>query len=202
MNAPFSENDAKDNPIDQFSVWFENAVSGGIKDPFALTLATSNKEGKPSARVVYMRDVTERGLVFFTNYRSHKSHDLLENPYACANFYWEDLSRQVRFTGRVEMVDSEESDTYFNSRPRESRIGAWASHQSSKLTGREELISKLNELKEKFEGKDVPRPEFWGGYVIIPTTVEFWQGRESRLHDRILYERLENGNWALSRLSP
>src|SRR5690606_33575691 len=135
----------------------------GIKDPFALTLATASKEGMPSARVVYMRDVTERGLVFFTNYESQKGHDLLENPYACANFYWEDLSRQIRFTGRVEKIATSESDDYFNSRPRESRIGAWASHQSAQLKGREELISKLNELKEKFEGKEVPRPGFWGG---------------------------------------
>lgn len=202
MNAPFSENDAKDNPIDQFSMWFENAVSCGIRDPFALTLATANKNGIPSARVVYMRDVTERGLVFFTNYLSQKGHDLFENPYACANFYWEDLSRQVRFTGRVEKVDISESDSYFDSRPRESQIGAWASNQSSKLNGREELISKLDALKIEFEGRDVPRPEHWGGYVIIPSTVEFWQGRESRLHDRILYERDENGNWAMSRLSP
>lgn len=202
MNARFSENDAKDNPIDQFSMWFENAVSCGIRDPFALTLATANKNGIPSARVVYMRDVTERGLVFFTNYLSHKGHDLFENPYACANFYWEDLSRQVRFTGRVEKVDISESDSYFDSRPRESQIGAWASNQSRKLNGREELISKLDALKIEFEGRDVPRPEHWGGYVIIPSTVEFWQGRESRLHDRILYERDENGNWAMSRLSP
>ena len=202
MNAPFTENDVLDNPIDQFSVWFENAVKSGVKDPFALTLATANKEGRPSARVVYMRDVKERGLVFFTNYSSHKGHDLLENPYASANFYWDDLSRQVRFCGRVEKVDSSESDEYFQSRPRESQIGAWASHQSSKLEGREELISKLDKLKEKFEGEEVPRPDFWGGYLIIPTTVEFWQGRESRLHDRIQYERDENGNWALSRLSP
>lgn len=202
MNAPFAESDVRSNPIDQFSAWFENAVASGIKDPFALTLATADKNGIPSARVVYMRDVTERGLVFFTNYGSHKGHDLLENPYACANFYWEDLSRQVRFNGRVEKIAGTESDEYFNSRPRESQIGAWASHQSHRLDGREELISKLNKLKEKFEGQEVPRPDFWGGYVIIPTTVEFWQGRESRLHDRIQYEKDENGNWALTRLSP
>lgn len=202
MSAPFNESDVKENAIDQFTEWFENAVESGIKDPFALTLATASKTGMPSARVVYMRDVSTNGLVFFTNYSSHKGHDLLENPYATANFYWEDLSRQVRFSGKVEKVSKTESDEYFASRPRESQIGAWASNQSSALKNREELIQRLENLKEKFEGEEVPRPEFWGGYRLIPTHIEFWQGRESRLHDRIQYTLKDDSSWKITRLFP
>jgi len=126
----------------------------------------------------------------------------LENPYACANFYWEDLSRQVRFTGKIEKVSNQESDEYFASRPRESQIGAWASHQSNELKNRDELITRLEALKNKFEGQEVPRPDFWGGYRLMPTHLEFWQGRESRLHDRIQYEHRDNETWKITRLSP
>lgn len=202
MNAPFNESDVKENALDQFSVWFENAVKSGVNDPYAFTLATASKTGIPSARVVYMRDISNNGLVFFTNYSSHKGHDLLENPYACANFYWEDLSRQVRFTGKIEKVSNQESDEYFASRPRESQIGAWASHQSNELKNRDELITRLEALKNKFEGQEVPRPDFWGGYRLMPTHLEFWQGRESRLHDRIQYEHRDNETWKITRLSP
>lgn len=202
MSMPFHEKDVLKDPIEQFNIWFENAVQSHIKDPFALTLATANKDGIPSARVVYMREVTDRGLVFFTNYKSHKGQDLLENPVACANFYWEDLYRQIRLVGKVERVSASESDAYFQSRPRESQIGAWASHQSNILSNRDELIARLDELSKEFEGQEVPRPEFWGGYLIVPFQIEFWQGRESRLHDRIMYERDSNGNWNFDRLSP
>jgi len=199
---PFDEKDVLKNPIEQFNVWFENAVDSHIQDPFALTLATANKAGVPSARVVYMRNVTDRGLVFFTNYNSRKGQDLLENPIACANFYWEDLYRQVRFVGKVERISAAESDAYFQSRPRESQIGAWASHQSEVLTNREKLLVRLGEISKQFEDREVSRPDFWGGYLIIPFQIEFWQGRENRLHDRIIYERDSNGNWSFDRLFP
>lgn len=201
-HAPFGKKDAASDPFKQFDLWFENAVKAEITDPYAITLATANKEGIPSARVVYMRNITDKGLVFFTNYTSHKGVDLIENPHACANFYWEDLSRQVRFTGKIEKVSSEESDAYFDSRPRASQIGAWASHQSEVLANRQELMDRVKKLEEKFTGKKVPRPEFWGGYVLLPNSVEFWQGRENRLHDRMRYSLLADHSWNLERLSP
>ncbi len=201
-NAPFGKKDAANDPFKQFDIWFENTVKAEISDPFAMTLATANTQGIPSARVVYMRNITDQGLVFFTNYASHKGGDLFENPYACANFYWEDLSRQVRFTGRIEKVSTEESDAYFNSRPRESQLGAWASHQSEVLASRQELMDRVKKLEEKFAGQKVPRPEFWGGYALIATSVEFWQGRENRLHDRMRYSLLPDHSWILDRLSP
>lgn len=200
--APFGKKDTAKDPFKQFDLWFENAVKAEITDPYAITLATANQEGIPSARVVYMRNITDQGLVFFTNYSSHKGDDLLENPCACANFYWEDLSRQVRFTGTIEKVSTEESDAYFDSRPRASQIGAWASHQSEVLANRQELMDRVKKLEEKFADKKVPRPEFWGGYVLLPNSVEFWQGRENRLHDRMRYTLRANNSWILERLSP
>lgn len=201
-STPFHEGNVLSNPIEQFNVWFENAVATEVKDPFAFTLATANTNGIPSARVVYMRQITQNGIAFFTNYNSHKGKNLLENPVACANFYWEDLSRQVRFTGSVEKLPDEESDSYFLSRPRESKLGAYASHQSEVISGRDALMNRLDELKKEYEGRDVLRPDFWGGFLIKPYEVEFWQGRDSRLHDRIRYELSENGEWKIERLSP
>lgn len=201
-NAPFSESDAAANPFDQFDHWFENAVDAGILDPYAMSLATVDADGVPAVRVVYMRNITRDGLVFFTNYKSHKALDIQANPAACVNFYWEELSRQVRITGRAKYATTEVSDAYFASRPRMSQIGAWASHQSHPLRNRQELMDRIERLTRDFEGKEVPRPDFWGGIVIEPYHFEFWQGRESRLHDRLAYRQDSRGNWNLSRLSP
>ncbi len=201
-NETLEESNMADNPFDQFEKWFEQALKSEIQEPYAFTLATADKDGYPSARVVYMRDVTKRGISFFTNYNSDKGSDLAENPKCTANIFWMELERQVRFTGVAEKLTAEESDAYFNSRPRGSQIGAWASDQSSKLENRQELLDKLESLTKKFEGQDVPRPDHWGGYLINPERVEFWQGRESRLHDRILYTRNSDGDWVKQRLSP
>lgn len=202
QNAPLGPEDMMADPVKQFGVWFEEAIKADVFDPYALTLATSGKDGKPSARVVYMRDVTAAGLSFFTNYASDKGRDLDENPWACANVYWSELSRQVRFVGKVTKLPPEVSDAYFASRPRESQIGAWASAQSAELECREVLERKVIELTKSFEGAEVQRPPHWGGYLIAPETVEFWQGRESRLHDRILYRLEIGGLWKKVRLSP
>jgi pyridoxamine 5'-phosphate oxidase len=202
QNAPLGPEAMNADPVKQFGLWFEEAVKAEVFDPYAFTLATSGKDGKPSARVVYMRDVSDSGLSFFTNYASDKGRDLEENPWACANFYWSELSRQVRFVGKVAKLPVELSDAYFASRPRESQIGAWASDQSSELQNREELEQKVLDFTNRFEATEVPRPPHWGGYLIQPETVEFWQGRESRLHDRIVYQKELSGLWKRVRLSP
>ncbi|HKK38729.1 MAG TPA: pyridoxamine 5'-phosphate oxidase [Cryomorphaceae bacterium] len=201
-NEALEEFSMSDNPFDQFEKWFEQALKSEIQEPYAFTLATADRGGSPSARVLYMRDVTKRGISFFTNYKSDKGSDLAENPKCTANFFWMELDRQVRFSGNAEKLPAEESDAYFESRPRGSQIGAWASDQSSQLENRQELLDKLDSLKEKFEGLEVPRPDHWGGYLIKPERVEFWQGRESRLHDRILYTQNDDGAWVKQRLSP
>lgn len=201
-NETLRSPDMADHPIDQFEKWFEQALKSEIKEPYAFTLATANAQGHPAARVLYMRDVTKRGISFFTNYRSQKGADLAENPFCSANFFWMELERQVRFFGRAEKLPAAESDAYFQSRPRGSRVGAWASHQSKALENRKELLEKLESLEAKFDGQEVPRPDFWGGYLIVPERVEFWQGRESRLHDRILYAKDGSGDWSKQRLSP
>lgn len=201
-NEPLDESHLEKDPFTHFEKWFEQALKSQIQEPYAFTLATASSDGFPSARVLYMRDVTKRGISFFTNYNSDKGKDLAENPQCTANFFWLELDRQVRFAGNARKLSVEESDAYFRSRPRESQFGAWASDQSSTLTNRKELLDKLESFKEKFKDKEVPRPEHWGGYMIVPHRVEFWQGRESRLHDRILYSLEDGGAWATSRLSP
>jgi len=201
-NETLEEANMSGNPFDQFEKWFEQALKSEIQEPYAFTLATADKQGNPSARVVYMRDITPKGISFFTNYHSDKGSDLAENPKCSANLFWMELERQVRFSGVAKKLPAHESDTYFNSRPRGSQIGAWASNQSSVLENRQELLDKLESLTNKFEGQEVPRPEHWGGYLIQPDKVEFWQGRESRLHDRVLYTRNGDGDWVKQRLSP
>lgn len=191
----------QDDPFEQFSAWFDEAMGADLPDPSAMTLATADAEGHPSARVVLLKGLTAEGLVFYTNYESAKARDLASNPRASLLFFWPELERQIRISGVVSKVSAEESDEYFASRPFESRIGALASAQSSVLRSRDELEERVVQLLEEYKDKPVPRPDTWGGYVLKPHTWEFWQGRPSRLHDRIRY-RKDGDFWHVDRLSP
>ena len=197
-----SETDADRNPFKQFQVWFDQALAAQLPEPNAITVATVTKSGKPRARVVLLKNFDERGFVFYTNYHSHKGQELADNPQAAIAFWWAELERQVRIEGRVLKVSDRESDEYFHSRPFNSRLGAWASEQSQVIESREVLEQSLQDLKTKYENQDIPRPPDWGGFRVIPTAIEFWQGRPSRLHDRLLYSLLDDGSWQIERLSP
>ncbi len=190
------------SPFIQFAKWLQNAVDAGVMEPNAVTLATSSKEGFVDARIVLLRDFSTKGFSFFTNYNSIKGREIRHNKKACLNFFWPELQRQVRIKGTVEKLSSRASDQYFNSRPRESQIGAWASHQSEKLIDRSELENRFKEYEKKFSGRKIPRPPHWGGYRLKPIHVEFWQGRMSRLHDRIVYEKSRYNQWIIQRLNP
>lgn len=197
----FSESDLLRSPFAQFEQWFEQAVKAEIEEPNAMCLATADRDGQPSTRIVLLKDFSERGLTFYTNYESRKAAALETNPKAGANFLWLPLQRQVNVTGEVERISKAESLKYFLSRPLGSQLGAWTSPQSKVITSRSLLETKLDQMKRKFADGKVPLPDHWGGYRIIPTTFEFWQGRPNRLHDRFRYS-LENGEWAAKRLAP
>ncbi|MFB2769568.1 pyridoxamine 5'-phosphate oxidase [Pelatocladus sp. BLCC-F211] len=197
-----NETDVAANPFIQFQKWFDEALTAQLLEANAMTLATTTPDGKPSARIVLLKDFDERGFVFFTNYNSHKGQELAENPQAALVFWWAELERQVRICGHVEKVSENDSDRYFQSRPFNSRLGAWVSNQSDIIESRTLLEQRFQELQAKYKNQDVPRPPHWGGLRVIPTEIEFWQGRSSRLHDRILYTLLDNGNWKIQRLSP
>lgn len=192
------------DPIAQFSRWFDDALRAEITEPNAMTVATATRAGVPSARIVLLKGFDARGFVFYTNYESAKGRELAENPVAALVFHWAALQRQVRVTGAVERVSREESDAYFQSRPRGSRLGAWASAQSTVLAGRAPLEARMAALEVEYAqaGAAIPLPPFWGGYCVIPAAVEFWQGRPSRLHDRIRYVRESGEAWRIERLAP
>ena len=197
-----SEKDADKNAIKQFEKWWNEAVDSKIDEVNAMTLATASIDGLPSARIVLLKEFNEQGFVFFTNYESYKALQLAENPKACLVFFWKELERQVRITGLIQKISGADSDAYFHSRPESSRIGAWASPQSRVIESRDWLDEKFNDLVNKMEGTDIKRPPHWGGYIVKPVVIEFWQGRPSRLHDRIQYTLDDNGDWKIERLAP
>ena len=195
--------DMATDPASQFHHWFQDALKAGIKEPNAMTLATATPDGRPSARVVLLKDYGPDGFSFFTNYASKKGVELKQNPQVALVFLWLDLQRQVRIEGRVERLSTEASEAYFQSRPRGSQVGALASPQSSVIGGREWLEGRVAELEKKYEGLDkLPLPDFWGGYLVKPTMLEFWQGQPSRLHDRFQYTPKPEGGWLIQRLAP
>ena len=197
-----SEAEVDRSPIAQFQRWFGEAIAARVPEPNAMILATATAGGRPSARTVLLKGVDERGFVFYTNYESRKGQELAENPWAALVFLWVELERQVRIEGTVGQTTAEESDAYYASRPLGSRVGAWASRQSQVLPSRESLEQRMRELAAEYQQRDVPRPPYWGGYRLRPVAVEFWQGRPSRLHDRVRYRLLDDGTWAIERLSP
>jgi pyridoxamine 5'-phosphate oxidase len=196
-----SKREVDTNPFKQLEKWLDEAVHAKTMEPTAMTLSTSDKEGRVTSRTVLLKELKSEGLVFYTNYNSLKSRQLKENPYAALLFYWAELERQVRIEGNTEKISAEESDQYFNTRPEPSKIGTWASNQSTEIPDRHFLEQKVSEIKEQFRNQKIKRPPTWGGYILKPVRFEFWQGRESRLHDRIEYS-FEDQNWAIRRLAP
>lgn len=197
-----SEADVSTDPIVQFGKWWDEAVKSDIDEVNAMTLATVKKDGIPSARIVLLKEYDTKGFVFFTNYNSHKGEELSQNPNACLVFFWKELERQVRITGTAEKISMEESIAYFNKRPDGSKIGAWASPQSLAVAGKAWLKETFDYYRERFKHGEIPKPPHWGGYRVKPFTIEFWQGRPSRMHDRILYKLQVGGNWTIERLAP
>ena len=200
-NDQLSEEHALENPFDQLKTWLSEAKEVDDTDYNAMTLSTINPEGYPQSRIVLCRELSESGLVFYTNYNSSKGIQITQNPMVSVSFFWKELERQVRITGKAAKISADASDAYFNSRPRASQIGAWASEQSAVIASREELQNQVSLIEERFKNQEVPRPQFWGGFIIEPVCFEFWQGRPSRLHDRLKYDLVQN-EWKRSRLAP
>lgn len=196
------EIDLDADPFKQFKTWFDQALNAQLPEPNAMTLATATIDGKPSARMVLLKDFSDRGFVFYTNYQSHKGQELNTNPQAALVFWWAQLERQVRIEGKVELVSPTESDEYFHSRPINSQLGAWVSNQSQVVSSREVLEQRQEQLVVQYEQQTIPRPPHWGGFRVVPTEIEFWQGRPSRLHDRLVYRLQADNSWLIERLSP
>jgi pyridoxamine 5'-phosphate oxidase len=199
--AGLDKADLDPDPIVQFQEWFQKVIDADLHEPNAMILATATAEGKPSARAVLLKGYDERGFVFYTNYEGRKAKEIEANPTCALLFYWGELERQVRIEGRASSLSGEESDAYFAGRPRGSRLGAWASEQSRPVEDRSVLEERVRALEAEYEGRGIPRPPFWGGYRVEPQEIEFWQGRENRLHDRLVYRR-EDGAWRIERLQP
>jgi pyridoxamine 5'-phosphate oxidase len=197
-----SENDVVRDPFGQFDKWWQEAIRAGIDEPNAMTLATASADGMPDARIVLLKAFDTQGFTFFTNYNSAKGMELLENPRASLVFFWKELERQIRISGLVSLTSKKVSDDYFDSRPEGSRIGAWASPQSEAIESREWLEQNEQKFHEEWAGRMITRPPHWGGYLLKPVRMEFWQGRPSRLHDRLLYALQQNGSWKIERLAP
>ncbi|MHB1921142.1 MAG: pyridoxamine 5'-phosphate oxidase [Chitinophagaceae bacterium] len=202
LGAPLEETQVSADPMTQFEKWFQEVLNSQIEDANAMTLATVGMDGKPSARILLLKGISESGFSFFTNYSSRKGEELAHHPFGALVFYWKELNRQVRVEGEIEQIPPAESDQYFQSRPRESQISSWASPQSKVLDNRKTLIESLEKVKQRFASGSLPRPSFWGGYLLNPSRVEFWQGRPHRLHDRIEYKKSEEGVWQVYRLAP
>lgn len=199
--AVLHKKDLAQSPFDQLRSWLDLAVKDKVIEPTAMSLATCSKEGRPSARIVLLRHLDERGLVFFTNYNSRKAKQMTQNPFASVIFWWGQLEKQILIEGTIEKVSEDESNGYFAARPRKSQLGAWASQQDAPLDNREQLELSFQKFEKEFEGKEIPRPPFWGGFRLIPERFEFWQGRPSRLHDRFEYVK-DKDCWKMGRLSP
>jgi len=200
--AGLRRRDLSPDPIRQFQKWLQNAIDAKLSEPTAMTLATVDKNGRPSARTVLLKGVDQRGFIFFTNYQSRKGRELAENPQAALVLYWVELERQVRVTGSVTKTPRAESEAYFRSRPRGNRLGTWASDQHSVILNRDVLEARLKEFEMKYPGDDIPLPPYWGGFALAPIEIQFWQGRPNRLHDRFRYAKEADGSWLIERLSP
>ncbi len=202
MQRGMEEAELAEDPFRQFQLWFDAAVAADVPEPNAMTLATATKDGRPSARMVLLKQMDDRGFVFFSNYESRKGNELAENPRAALIFFWVQLERQIRIEGSVEHMSAEVSEAYFHSRPRGSQLGSAASYQSQVIPDREVLEKRVAELEAEYPDSEIPLPDFWGGFRVVPEAVEFWQGRVNRLHDRLRYRKDENDNWIVERLSP
>jgi pyridoxamine 5'-phosphate oxidase len=201
MTTELNETTVDRDPFQQFRKWFSEMEKAGVSDVNAMTLATVAPGGRPSCRVVLLKDITEEGFSFYTNYNSRKAQEIENNPSACLNFFWKESGLQIRIEGRLKKTTAQNSDAYFMTRPRESRLGAWASPQSKTLDGRGQLNELLAKVETNFKDKEVVRPEWWGGYILVPDYFEFWLGRADRLHDRITYTKVNN-DWQIQRIAP